>query len=80
MIACLLVTLAFAPSPTYVKFRRRSDPTLGILVASVALQLALLVALVPRFGASGAASAYGIATCGMYGAIAAGRELRSVRA
>ena len=47
-----------------------------------ALQVLLLVLLVPRFGATGAAVAYAASMCGMYGAFAlmAHRELVQLKA
>ena len=56
----------FALAPTYLKFRcRHAALYLTMAGAAVAL-LGLLVALVPRLGASGAAIAYAVAMIGMY--------------
>jgi O-antigen/teichoic acid export membrane protein len=77
----LALTTAFivlvALAPTWLKFRARNQ-AIYVTVASAAFtQIALLLLLVPRMGATGAAAAYAIAMCGMYGNFArlARREL-----
>lgn len=67
------VTLVFALSPTYLKYRQRNRELSTIVAASAALQMVLLAGLVPRRGATGAAMAYALSTCVMYSAFAAMR-------
>jgi O-antigen/teichoic acid export membrane protein len=57
----------FALSPTYLKFRRRHRTTFVTVAIAAAAQIALLLLLVPAWGATGAACAYALAMCGMYG-------------
>jgi O-antigen/teichoic acid export membrane protein len=45
----------------------RNGLVLGTASGAAAVQLVLLVLLVPRFGATGAAFAYAVSMCGMYG-------------
>ncbi len=40
------------------------------MASAAAVQILLLLALVPRFGATGAAVAYAVSMCGMYGVLA----------
>ena len=76
LAAALSISLALAP--TYLKYRGRNRTVFAALCAAALLQLALLVALVPSHGATGAATAYALAVALMYGvtALAAERELR----
>ncbi len=70
-------TILFSLAPTYLKYMRHNRSTLGIVASAAAAQLLMLVWLVPRFGAVGAATAYAVSMCGMYGIFArmAHREL-----
>ena len=76
----LAVLLALAP--TYLKYRRRKRTTYFIIASAALTQIVALGLLVPRFGAMGAASAFTLSMCGMYGAFAfmAHRELQASRA
>jgi O-antigen/teichoic acid export membrane protein len=64
------VSMLFALSPTYLKFSRRNRATFVTVACGAAAQVLLLLLLVPRFGATGAAIAYAVSTIGMYGAFA----------
>jgi O-antigen/teichoic acid export membrane protein len=76
------VTLLFALSPTYLKYLRRNRALFTVVLGSTALQIALLVWLVPRFGATGAAVAYAVSTTAAYAIFTAMRtgELRRLGA
>jgi O-antigen/teichoic acid export membrane protein len=71
----------FSVSPTYLNFVRRNHLVLGTATCAAMVQLALLVVLVPRFGATGAAIAFSAAICGMYAvfAVVAVREVSGLR-
>jgi O-antigen/teichoic acid export membrane protein len=75
-------TVLFSLAPTYLKFQKRNATTYGVMAAAAGTQLVLLAALVPAFGAVGAASAYALSMCGMYGtfAILAHREVVALKA
>jgi O-antigen/teichoic acid export membrane protein len=75
-------TVLFALAPTYLKYRRRNRTTYATMTSAAAVQILLLLALVPRFGATGAAVAYAVSMCGMYGvfALLAHRELLLLKA
>ncbi len=60
-------TVLFALAPTYLKYRRRNRATY-VTVACAAAPQGILLLLVPRLGATGAAIAYAVSMCGMYGA------------
>ena len=70
-----------ALAPTYLKYRRRSATISAIVGTAAVTQLALLAALIPRFGATGAALAYAVSMGGMYAAfaLAGHRELARLR-
>jgi len=72
-------SVLFALAPTYLKYRRRNRATYATVACAAAAQGMLLLLLVPRLGATGAAIAYAMSMCGMYGAFAwmAHRELAS---
>ncbi len=57
---CVLVGLA----PTYLKYRRRAKATFSTMACAAGTQILLL--LVPRLGATGAAAACAVSMCGMY--------------
>jgi len=63
-------TVLFALAPTYLKYRRRNRATYVTVACAAAAQGILLLLLVPRLGATGAAIAYAVSMCGMYGAFA----------
>jgi len=75
-------SVLFALAPTYLKYRRRNRATYVTVACAAAAQGMLLLLLVPRLGATGAAIAYAISMCGMYGAFAwmALRELALLKA
>lgn len=68
-------------APTYLKHRGSNLLLFRNLAIAAALQVLLLVVLVPRFGAVGAASAHALATCFLYGILGwmAHAELKSLR-
>lgn len=72
------VTLVFALSPTYLKYRQRNRALFTVVLVSSALQIALLLVLVPWLRATGAAWAYALSTTATYAVFTAlrGRELR----
>lgn len=74
----LSLTLVFALSPIYLKYRQRNRALFVVVAVSTALQIAMLLALVPRLGATGAALAYALSTCVSYAVltILRNRELR----
>ncbi len=75
-------TVLFSLAPTYLKYVKRNHLVLGTAAGAAAAQAVLLVALVPRFGATGAAIAYAVSMCGMYGVFwrVAVREVVRLRA
>ncbi|TCM12842.1 O-antigen/teichoic acid export membrane protein [Novosphingobium sp. PhB165] len=81
----LAVSTAFSVilslAPTYLKARKRNRVTYVIVTAAGFGQFLLLLLLVPCLGATGAALAHAVATCGLYGvsALMAHRELIDVR-
>ena len=60
-------TIFFSLAPTYLKYVKRNRLVLGTAAGAAAAQIVLLALLVPRFGATGAAIAYAVSMCGMYG-------------
>ena len=60
-----------------MKYMQHNRATLAIVASAAAAQIALLVLLVPRFGATGAAMAFAISMSGTYGVFSrmAHREL-----
>jgi O-antigen/teichoic acid export membrane protein len=75
------VTMTFALAPTYLKYTRRNRLLFSLLTLAVAVQGALLLLLVPRYSATGAAIAYASGAIVLYGtyAIAAHRALLEMR-
>jgi O-antigen/teichoic acid export membrane protein len=59
-------SMLFALAPTYLKYVGHNRATLVTGACAAAVQLLLLVLLVPRFAATGAALAYALSICGMY--------------
>ena len=76
------VTALLSLAPTYMKYRRQNRVTFVTVGCAAAGQLLLLLLLVPELGANGAAIAYAVCMCGMYGTLAllAHRELKRLRA
>lgn len=74
-------TVLFSLAPTYLKYQKRDHITYAVVAGAAASQLVLLVALAPGYGASGAAAAYGVSMCGMYGvfALLAYREVAALK-
>ena len=70
LAAATAFSVLFALAPTYLKYRRRNRTTYVTVACAAATQAMLLLLLVPRFGATGAATAYAVSMCGMYGAFA----------
>ena len=70
-------TVLLSLAPTYLKFRQHNRSTYATVGSAAAVQGVLLLWLVPVHGATGAALAYAVSMCGMYGAFAwmAHREL-----
>lgn len=54
------ISVCFAMAPNYLKFVGRNRQVLGITAVAGLLNVALLLVLGPRWGATGAAAAYGI--------------------
>ncbi|WP_233853246.1 polysaccharide biosynthesis C-terminal domain-containing protein [Paraburkholderia sp. HD33-4] len=77
--AAFIVLVAMAP--TYLKYRGQNRAIYASVATAACVQVALLLLLVPRMGATGAALAYAIAMCGLYGNLArvARRELRQMQ-
>ncbi|MFD1218424.1 lipopolysaccharide biosynthesis protein [Microbulbifer celer] len=71
-------TVLLATAPIYLKYRRQYRVVFSTVTASAVLQITLLVMLVPRLEATGAAIAYTVSMLGLYGvyAIVALRQLR----
>jgi O-antigen/teichoic acid export membrane protein len=63
-------SVLFALAPTYLKFRQRNRATYTTVACAAAVQGLLLLLLIPRLGATGAAIAYAVSMCGMYGTYA----------
>ena len=61
-----VITVMFALAPTYLKYAGNNRAMLRIVVGAALLQVILLVILVPRFAATGAALAYALSMSGMY--------------
>jgi O-antigen/teichoic acid export membrane protein len=76
------ISVLFSLAPTYLKFRKHNRALIKIVVGAATMQLILLLLLVPRFAATGAAIAYAISMCGMYGIFSrlALRELGQLKA
>ena len=74
------ISLTFSLAPTYLKYRKLNRSITKIVAGAAAIQLILLVLLVPHFAATGAALAYAVSMCGMYGIFSwlAHRELRQL--
>lgn len=64
--AAAAVSMVLALAPTYLKFRGQNRAVFSILVGAVAVQIGLLIGLVPGMAATGAALAYAIPTTVSY--------------
>lgn len=60
------VSMLYALGPTYLKYAAHNHLTLGILIGTAVLHILLLLLLVPRYQADGAAWAYTVSSCVMY--------------
>jgi O-antigen/teichoic acid export membrane protein len=68
-------TVLFALAPTVLKFRRQRRTTYAVVAGAAVVQGLLLLVLVPRWGATGAALAHAAAMTGLYATFAwLGRE------
>jgi O-antigen/teichoic acid export membrane protein len=67
---CVLFSLA----PTYLKYKGHNRSLRRIVAGAVLVQVILLVLLVPKYAATGAAVAFAVSMCGMY--VVAGRMAR----
>lgn len=74
-------TVLFSLAPTYLKFQKRDHITYAVVGGAAGCQVVLLLALAPAYGATGAAVAYGVSMCGMYGifALLAYREVAALK-
>ncbi len=60
------ISVLFALAPTYLKYMGHNRATRNVVVIAAVVQVVLLIVLVPRFAATGAASAYAVSMSGMY--------------
>jgi len=60
------VSILFSLAPTYLKYQRRNRTLTKIVAVAATTQAVLLLLLVPRFAATGAAIAYSVSMCMMY--------------
>jgi len=76
-----VITVLFSMAPTYLKYMGHNRTMRRIVAGAAAIQLILLVLLVPRFAATGAAFAYLVSMSGMYlvSSRMAHRELANLR-
>lgn len=70
LVAATAVSMTFALAPTFLKYRGLNRLISRTMTASVALQIVLLILLVPRIGAAGAAIGYAVSSVLMYGSFA----------
>ena len=61
-----VISVLFALAPTYLKYMDRRRTTRNMVVGAAIVQIVLLIILVPRFAATGAAIAYAVSMSGMY--------------
>ncbi len=61
-----VITVLFSLAPTYLKYTGHNRIIRRTMLGAAAIQVVLLVLLVPQFAATGAAVAYTISMCGMY--------------
>lgn len=76
-----VITVLFSLAPTYLKYMGHNRAMQKIVVSAAAVQVILLVLLVPGYASTGAALAYTLSMCGMYltFALMAHRELITLR-
>jgi len=76
-----VITVLFSMAPTYLKYMGHNRTMRRIVAGAAAIQLILLVLLVPQFAATGAAFAYLISMSGMYAvsSLMAHRDLANLR-
>ncbi|WP_226705043.1 lipopolysaccharide biosynthesis protein [Microbulbifer elongatus] len=74
-------TVAMGIAPIFLKHRKQSRIIFPALVAAALVQVALLLVLVPRLEATGAAIAYAISMVGLYGyfTLASHWQMRALR-
>jgi O-antigen/teichoic acid export membrane protein len=60
------ISVLFALAPTYLKYMGRHRTTRNMVVGAAVVQIVLLILLIPRFAATGAAIAYAVSMSGMY--------------
>lgn len=60
------VSMLYALGPTYLKYAAHDRFTVGIIVGTAVFHILLLMLLVPRYQAEGAAWAYAVSICMMY--------------
>jgi O-antigen/teichoic acid export membrane protein len=60
------VSALFSLAPTYLKYMGHNRTILKTMTGTAAIQVLLLVLLVPRFAATGGALAYTVSMCGMF--------------
>ncbi|MGS4945120.1 lipopolysaccharide biosynthesis protein [Meridianimarinicoccus sp. RP-17] len=79
--AAAAFTMYFGFAPTVLKYSRRNVPLFATLAVTAAIQIVLLVLLVPPLGATDAALGYGLSAVLMYGvlAIRTRAEIRALR-
>ncbi len=75
------ITVLFSLAPTYLKYMGHNRIMQRTVMSAAAIQVILLVLLVPYFAATGAAIAYTVSMCGMYlvFTLTAHRELVTLR-
>lgn len=81
LAAAAAFTMYFGLAPTVLKYSRRNVALFATLAVTTAIQIVLLVLLVPPLGATGAALGYGLSAVLMYGvlAIRTRAEIRALR-
>lgn len=70
LAVCIALTTLLSVEPTYFKHQGRSRTLLAHVAAAMLVQFVLLLVTVPRFGATGAAIAYGAAAAMLYAGLA----------
>jgi O-antigen/teichoic acid export membrane protein len=76
-----VITVLFSMAPTYLKYMGHNRTMRRIVAGAAAIQIILLVILVPQFAATGAAFAYLISMSGMYAvsSLMAHRDLANLK-
>jgi hypothetical protein len=70
LAAATAFIVVFSLAPTYLKFRSQRRAIYSNVAIAAGVQITLLLLLVPHLGAAGAAIAYSVAMCGLYGNLA----------